>query len=487
MFAALHLPDFPVAAALRNQPAARDLPCAILAVRGARDPQEKLPLFSINQAARTAGIAPGWPLNRALVRCPDLRVIPRDPAAETALRDELVFLGESLTPDVEITAADSVTLDLSCRTAPVCAALDGLSLAGAEIHHARADTPDLANLAARHEATRGRVVTPADLAPLPLGVLGSLSQDPASLALLDLWGLRTLGDFMKLPRQALVERLGPEPGRWHDLLHGKSCRLLRLHRPPESFAQSFDFEDAAVSLEPVVFALKRLLHTLAGRLASRHLAASRLDFRLILESGGELARRIRLPEPQAAVEGMLAPLQTLLESLRPDAPVAALQLDAETTFATAAQREWFGRQLPQPERWAETLAKLEAMLGPGRVGIPVPPESFRPDSFTLHPAAVSAPPTQPDCPLPLHRFRPPREIAVAYESRDRQPWPMALLNGPHPGEITGRRGPFPASGAWWEPAGAWQRLEWDVQLANRQLLRLVFETPDHWTLDGIYR
>ena len=487
MFAALHLPDFPVAAALRSQPAARDFPCAILAVRGARDPQEKLPLFSINRAARTAGIAPGWPLNRALVRCPDLRVIPRDLAAETALRDELVFLGESLTADVEITTADSVTLDLSCRTAPVRAALDRLSLAGAEIHHARADTPDLAHLAARHETTRGRVVSPADLAPLPLGVLGSLSQDPASLALLDLWGLRTLGDFMKLPRQALVERLGPEPGRWHDLLHGKSCRLLRLHRPPESFAQSFDFEDATVSLEPVVFALKRLLHTLAGRLASRHLAASNLDFRLILESGGELARRIRLPEPQAAVEGMLAPLQTLLESLRPDAPVAALQLDAETTFATAAQREWVGRHLPQPERWAETLAKLEALLGPGRVGIPVPAESFRPDAFTLHPAAVSAPPTYPNCPVPLHRFRPPREIAVAYESRGRQPWPMALLNGPYPGDITDRRGPFPASGAWWEPVGAWQRLEWDVQLANRQLLRLVFETPDRWTLDGIYR
>jgi protein ImuB len=492
MFAALHLPDFPVAAALRSQPAARDFPCAILAVRGARDPQEKLPLLSINRAARRAGIGPGWPLNRALVRCPDLRVIPRDPAAETALRDELVFLGESLTSDVEMTAADSVTLDLSCRTAPVCAALNGLSLAGAEVHHARADTPDLADLAARHEATRGRVVSLADLAPLPLGALGSISQDPASLALLDLWGLRTLGDFMKLPRQALVERLGPEPGRWHDILHGKSCRLLCLHRPPESFAQTFDFEDAVVSLEPVVFALKRLLHTLAGRLASRHLAASRLDFRLILESGGELARRIRLPEPQTAVEGMLAPLQTLLESLRPDAAVAALQLDAETTFATAAQREWFGRHLPQPERWAETMAKLEALLGPGRVGIPVPAESFSPDAFSLLPAAGNRvaptnPLVRPDCPVPLHRFRPPREIAVAYESRGRQPWPMALLNGPHPGEITGRRGPFPASGAWWEPAGAWQRLEWDVQLAGGHLLRLVFQTPDRWTLDGIYR
>lgn len=478
MFAAFHIPDFPLVAALRNQPQWQEFPSAILAIRSPHEAQEKLPLLALNEAARATGIHPGWPLNRALVRCPDLRIFPRDPAAESTLRNELIELAESLTPDVEITAADAVVLDLSGRKTPI-----GMI---PQVWQAWAETPDLAHLAARHQATRGRVIAPPDLASSPLGVLGSLAGNHPSLALLELWGLKTLGEFMKLPRQALIERLGPEVGKWHDLLHGKSCRLLRLHRPPESFAQTFDFEDPVVALDPLVFALKRLLHTLAGRLASRHLAASCLDFRLVLESGGGLARRVRLPEPQTAVEGMLAPLQTLLESIQLAAPVASLQLDVETTFATAAQREWFGRHLPQPERWAETLAKLEALLGSGRVGIPVPPESFRPDSFSLHPAAVAAPPTRPDCPVPLHRFRPPREIAVAYESRDRQPWPLALLNGPHPGEIIDRRGPFPASGAWWDPADAWQRLEWDIQLASHHLLRLVFQTPDRWQLEGVY-
>jgi protein ImuB len=447
--------------------------------------QEKLPLLSINSAARTAGIFTGWPLNRALVRCADLRVLARDLTAEAALRDALVFLGDSITSDAEITAANTVVLDLSSRTTQ-----DFPVRFEVEIWHARALTPDLAHLAARHRAMCGKTISPSDLAPLPLAILASLAQKSSSLALLDLWGLKTLGDFMKLPRQALIERLGPEMGRWHDLLHGKTCRLLRLHRPPESFGQVFDFDDGVISLDPMIFALKRLLHTLAGRLASRHLAASRLDFRLVLESGGEMARQVRLPEPQTAVEGMLAPLQTLLESLRLESPVITLQLDAETTFATAAQREWFGRQLPQPERWAETLAKLEALLGAGRVGIPVPAESFAPDAFTLHPAAgtaVSGKLFSPDCPVPLHRFRPAREIAVAYETRGRQPWPLALLNGPHPGEIIARRGPFPASGSWWEPVDAWQRLEWDLQLASGHLIRLVFQTPDHWQVEGVYR
>jgi protein ImuB len=485
MFAALHIPDFPVVAAMRACPTMRDFPCAILETKAAQAVQEKLPLLSINSAARTAGISAGWPLNRALVRCPDLRVLARDLTAEAALRDELIFLGDSLTPDVEITAADTVLLDLSSRTTP-----DFSTTFEVEIWQARALTPDLAHLAARHQAACGKTISPGDLAPLPLAILASLAQKSGSLALLDLWGLKTLGDFMKLPRQALIERLGPEVGRWHDLLHGKTCRLLRLHRPPESFGQTFDFDDGVISLDPMIFALKRLLHTLAGRLASRHLAASRLDFRLMLESGGEMARRVRLPEPQTAVEGMLAPLQTLLESLRLESPVVTLQLDAETTFATAAQREWFGRQLPQPERWAETLAKLEALLGSGRVGIPVPAESFAPDAFTLHPAAgtaVTGKSFLPDCPVPLHRFRPAREISVAYETRGRQPWPLALLNGPHPGEIIARRGPFPASGSWWEPVDAWQRLEWDLQLATGHLIRLVFQTPDRWQVEGVYR
>lgn len=153
---------------------------------------------------------------------------------------------------------------------------------------------------------------------------------------------------MKLPRQALIERLGPEAGKWHDLLHGKTCRLLRLHRLPESFAHSFDFEDGVIALDPLVFALKRLLHTLAGRLGARHLAADSLHFRLILES-------------------------------------------------------------------------------------------FRPDSFTLHPVAVSAPWVHPDCPVPLHRFRhlvgPHRHLAAAGVGHPARQPPPAAARFPNAGPL----------------------------------------------------
>ncbi len=488
MFAALHLPDFTVSAILRHH--GDGGPCVVLAGEGKDETKGKLPIASLNRAARFAGLQAGWPLNRALVRCPDLRVLPRDVEAEALLSAELVVLGESLTPDLELTAPDLLTLDLSGWRTRDETMLRSAALPGVVLWHALAETPDLACLAACHEPTCGRRVRPEDLFPVPLAVLHTLGNGSAPFGLLDLWGLKTLGDFMALPRQALIERLGPETGRWHDLLHGKTARLLRLHRPPESLAQHVQFEDALVSLEPLVFTLKRLLHTLAGRLASRHLAVSATELRLLLESGDTVSRCIHLPEPRATVDGLLAPLQTWLDSLRLEAAITALELDVRTTFATAAQREWFGRQLPQPERWAETLAKLEALLGPGRVGIPVPAASHKPDAFHLS-ASVSGKlvgrETDPACPVPLHRYRPPLEIAVAHDIQGRHPRPLALLTGPHPGRIIDSRGPFPSSSSWWEPAEAWQRLEWDIQVTDHPPLRLVLQPPDRWQLDGIYR
>lgn len=490
MFAALHIPDFAITAALGSDGGKG--PCAILASPSGRASGDKLPLLAVNGAARRAGLDAGMVYSRALVRCPDLRLLPADPAAEHALREELVALAESVTPDVEITTNDSVILDLGHRWFGGEEVPARFELPGRESWYAFGDTPDLAHLGARHPATRGRLVSSADLETLPLEALGAFSGARKMLPLLGLWGLVTLGDFMRLPRQSLAERLGLEAGHWHDVVHGKVRRLLRLHRPPESLAQRFEFEDAEVALEPVVFVIKRLLHTLAGRLACRGLAAGRLDLRLVLESGGEATRSIRLPDPQTEVEGMLSPLLTWLETLRLEAAVIAVELDAGTGMAVAAQREWFGRQLPQPERWAETLAKLEALLGPDRVGIPVPPSSHAPDDFGLEPAAGIRPgvnlPAEafPACPLPLRRYRPPLAVAVAFETVDRQPRPLALLTGPHRGEIIDRRGPFPSSGAWWETAVAWQRLEWDIQLASRHLLRLVFEKPDQWQVEGVY-
>lgn len=489
MFASLHIPDFPATALLRATPVER--PCAVIERRPGHEIGEKLPLLALNEAARGTGIAAGWALNRALVRCPDLLVLPRDPAAEAALAADLVRLGDSLGPDLELTAPDSVIIDLSTRPDEIGPLLRGQSLPRCRLWHAWAETPDLARLAARHPLTHGREANPESLRPLPLALLDAIAPGHPALDLLRLWGLPTLGDFMNLPRQDLAERLGPDAGRWHDLLHARHRRLLHLFRPPESLAQDIDFEESIVSLETIVFVLRRLIHTLSTRLAARHLAARELDLQLRLESGNTLHRSLRLPEPQCSPDALLPPLQTVLESLRPDAPITGIRLDASTTFATAAQREWFGWQLPQPERWAETLAQLEALLGAGQVGRGRLKNSFQSsDSDVLSDPKFTDEEWNrnffPENSVPLFRFRPPRLIVVAHEIRSQRPWPLAILNGPFAGRILDCRGPFSVSGSWWDPERAWQQLEWDIQLENGRLMRLSCHAKDRWQLEGSY-
>jgi protein ImuB len=489
MFAALHLPDFTALAVLRARPEVRCLPYAVLEVAAdAILEKVKLPLLAVNDRARKTGIDAGWPLNRALVRCPDLLVLPPHPAGEADLLREMISLAESLTPDLEVASKDTLLLDLSRCTSRQAAGLGWLEMSDGELHHAKAPTPDLALLAVRHADCHGRHVTPADLMPLPLELLGRLSGGAEMIPLLKDWGLSRLGDFMALPRQELIERLGNGAGEWHDLLHAKTCRLLRLHRPPESLAQSMDFEEPVTFTEPLVFAFKRLLHALSARLAARHVAVKVLRLVFHREGGADLAREIRLPEARVAEVDLLRPVQVLLDSLKPGGAILGVTLDAETTAPTAAQRDWFVRQLPRPEQWSDTLAQLEGLLGPGKAGIPVPPASHRPDDFRLLPGDGTAAPVEsggfPECPVPLRRFRPPHDIAVAH---DAGPRPLALLTGPYRGEITGCRGPFKRSGDWWDPQQEWQRLEWDVRLSNNHLLRLAFLPPDRWRLDGVYQ
>lgn len=487
MFAAFHLPDLPITAALREQPEWRELPCAILREVTHRD-AGKIPLLAINLAARQTGISAGWPLGRALVRCPDLKLLSRHPENEAALLAELVTLADSLTPDVEITGPDIVLLDLSGRKTIRLEAMESLPVSGEEVCHALAQTPDLAHFAVLEPQTRARWISVEEIGRLPLSLLANLDGGDRFLPLLNLLGIRTLGDFHRLPRQELVGRFGLLAGHWHDLVSGKTCRLLKLHRPPESLAQSMDFDDAIHSSEALVFVFNRLLHVLGSRLAARHLAVSVLEIHLRLEVGG-MRREIRLPEPLSDPAALLKPLQTLAESLVLPSPVIGIALDVTTAFPLARQKDWTGRQLPHPERWADTLARLEALLGNERVGVPVPLASHRPDAFEIRASSGSdsASIHPPVCTIPLRRFRPPVKIAVAFESLpNTYPRPLALLSGPHPGAVVEQRGPFPISGDGWEPEHAWQRLEWDIRVDQAPLLRLVFQPEDQWQLDGAY-
>lgn len=488
MFSCIHLPNLLIEAALARHPGLHSHPCAVVANEGRPD-DPKSPLLAINPAAAKHGIQTGESPVRARTRCPDLRFLARDPETEQSLQNILLELAESLSPDFERHQPDTLIMDLAGGRPPTT-----WNPPLPHIRLALAETPDLAHLAAMANLPfSGRLLESADFDPLPLTIL-SLADLPghkAFLPIFRLWGLHSLSDFRNLPQQEIAERMGPGATLLHNILHGKTRRLLKLHRPIESFVQSIHFETPLESLEPLVFQANRMLQTLCARLQASHRAAGKLRFSLWFESSGQIERTLVLPEPLSSPTALLRPLHTVFETLCAPTGIVAMELELESVLPLSAQREWLGRQLRQPARWPNTMARLEALLGPNQVGIPQPEDSHHPDAFRVLPASGNST-TVPENristvpPLPLRRFRPPLKVAVAHSPHGTRPRPLALLTGPHPGTITSLRGPFPLSGDWWKPHTAWQRLEWDIELESRHLLRLIHIPPDHWQLDGAY-
>ena len=324
------------------------------------------------------------------------------------------------------------------------------------------------------------------------------------LETLALWGIHTFGDFLALPAAEVGERLGPEANALRERASGDGRRPLSLLREPQSFDARHDFEHPVETLEPLTFVLHRLLETVCSRLRASYQVAGALKLTLKFDNGSSKTRTYRIPDPSADTDLLARIAGAGLETETAPAPVAGLHLEAEPARAGRHQFGLFESDLRDPHRFAETLARLEAMLGgqprrrtrarkhppprhlqrspptrPRSRGAPAP--SNRPTSKI--PVIIHRPPPAPLPPAATRRSRPrPR-------AQSSPPRPAALLAGPRPRAASRTaRGPWKAtSGDWWRGESRWARQEWDVQLADNggTLYRLV-RSGGRWFLDGEY-
>src|SRR5206468_6817011 len=205
------------------------------------------------------------------------------------------------------------------------------------------------------------------------------------LAILHKWGIHTLGQLAALDKEQLAARLGPEAVRMWERANGKSERLLKLVRPPESFDESFEFENEIETAEPLLFMLRRFLEQLTLRLGGIYLVAKELTLRIIFGKKQLYERVFNIPQPTNDVDLLFRMLQTHLENFRSEHPIVAVALSAQPIKAAKEQFGLFETTLRNPSQLSETLARLTALLGADRVGTPVLEETHRPDAFRLEP------------------------------------------------------------------------------------------------------
>src|SRR5713101_2019223 len=96
------------------------------------------------------------------------------------------------------------------------------------------------------------------------------------LAILHKWGIHTLGQLAALDKEELRVRLGPEAVWLWERANGTATRLLKFVLPPETFEESFEFENEIETAEPLLFMLRRFLEQLALRLSAIYLVAKEL-------------------------------------------------------------------------------------------------------------------------------------------------------------------------------------------------------------------
>ena len=337
------------------------------------------------------------------------------------------------------------------------------------------------------------------------------------LAVLHKWGIHTLGQLAALDKEQLAARLGPEAiGMWKRA-NGKSQRLLKLVRPPESFEESFEFENEIETAEPLLFMLRRFLEQLAVRLSTIYLVAKELTLRITFANKQCYERVFKIPQPTNDVDLLFRMLQTHLENFRSEHPIVAVALSAQPIRPVSQQFQLFEIALRNPHQLSETLARLVALLGSERLGTPVLEETHRPDAFRMEPfawavasdssAVASAKEdvasgqnrksgsdyhalrTAHSTPA-LRRFRPVVSASLLLDEDTLAHVRSAEISG----KIIEQRGPYFLSGNWWDEK-SWARAEWDVQLENGELVRVNESDPPSqsygvagrtWNVDGIY-
>jgi len=521
-FACIFVPDFPVEAILRAEPALRSQAVAVLE---GKPPLQKI--FVVNNKARRAGIAPG--MSKIQVEpCTELVLRPRSPAQEAEAHAAMLDCAQSFSPRIEDTAPDTVILDLSGLEA-LFGSLPKIARAiarrtselGLEANVATAFQPDTAWLAAR--GFSGVTVVPEGeecerLGNLPLDVLfpefSALHPEDTArfLETFDLWGVRNLRALCALPEVALSERLDQPGVRLQQLARGAISRTLVPVEPPLVFEEAMELEHPLVLLEPLAFLLARMLEQLCARLAARALAAQELHLRMELDSGFQLTenldgppersgnrtkdlsqrprgvpasggiamratraslfnRTLQLTIPMLDAKVLLKLLQLDLQAHPPGAPILKVQVSATPAQPRTVQGGLFLPPTPEPEKLESTLARIASMVGEDKVGSLQLLDSHRPEAFRMQrfvPTEPEGPKERSDSissPAPitaLRMFRPPLRATVRL--RGNQPDHVACPKRKEiSGEILWMAGPWRSSGDWWEQDG-WARDEWDIAI-----------------------
>ena len=496
---ALHLPAF------RLERCGHDTAGPVVLVEFARSADRVL---ACTPLVARAGVVPGMALAEARALCPELRVERREGEGERGDLESLRDMLLRFSPAVAAVFPDGLLVDVPpAEIAPVVAWLSRL---GHAVQAAWAPEPWAAIVLSR--SAPHVAATPAEaaraLASLPVGMLGLSPEVLESMA--DA-GVRTIGQFARLPLAALAGRYGPEVVRLHGIARGApgvqsalgQRVLASLERAEAASSRadepvySCDLDDEIDDLNAILFVVHGLCRDCEVDLERAGLAAARVLLRLRLTEGEHLVP-VRLGQPVRGADRMFRQLRARLERVVVGAPVTAVSLTLLESCPWRPPQAGLFERADAAEPLPELFARLQDALGTESVFRPAEVDTWRPEASWVpvlpgKEAPRPVPPRKADpalvhepdaarwtaqyeggkvpraVPLPASRPRPavilpsPRPVRVAVGPSGR---PRALMLDRDTVAIAEIQGPERVQGEWWKDRAAYARDYWIAQLAD---------------------
>ncbi len=499
----LLLPNLPLAAELRAHPELADHP---FIVAGGEGPRAEV--VSVSRTAVQHGVRRGLTVAHARTLCGDLAVRPASPALEHATREALLDVALSFSPRAALaTRASGALANEACVhldasgigslfqseggfAAALCAQATRLGLPA---NVAIAGSRSTALLAARRLSPAGEethVLRPEEeaacLAPLPIDLL---DPDDAVAQTLTRFGVHTVRDLLALPRRGLATRVGPRVLEWIGELCGERAEEPLPEPRDTRLVEAIDLDFPVDRLQSLVFVLQGLLSRLIDRLETRHLACADLELTLELAGGARDTRRIGVAAPTHDLRVLVRLVSHALDARTPRAPVEALRIETEGRVLRRDQLDLFRPAGPAPAVLDETLAALESLCGPKRVGAPQVADDHHPDAFGIRPFERKD--TAERCtarsaftsPLALRALRPPVTARVRLHGVQPDRIESAVIQG----RVVRLAGPWRTTGGWWSAEGRFAFDSWDVQTSDGCVARLRFDHVRRlWQIDALY-
>ncbi|HEY3238996.1 MAG TPA: DNA polymerase Y family protein [Acidimicrobiia bacterium] len=519
----LWCPDWPVVTARRREPDLTGVAVAVL---------ERGFVLSASTEARAGGVRRGLRKREAEARCPGLVTLPADPAAESRAFEVLAEAVEALAPKLVLERPGLLFVPTRGPSryhggdAALAARLGAEAGAAGvpEVQVGVADGTFAARLAARRAVPGEAVVvppqgSPAFLAPWPVGVLnpgvrGVLGNTAELSSLLTRLGLRTLGDFAALPPASVLGRFGEAGLAAHRRARGEAEHPVATRVPAPELEVAHEFDPPTTRVDAAVFAGRALAERLSAALAGDGLACTRVRVEAETEHGERLVRCWRAGDglsPALLAERVRWQLEAWVGG-RPgvrgvpgDPGVRGVPGDPgtvedatgglsllrlvpeEVVLAGRSQLGLWGGDRAAAERAARALVRLQALLGPEVVTVPVLRGGRTPDERVAWvPFGEEAPPPPPSepwpgaipPPAPALVFRPPRPAElldaggrpVTVSGRGQASAAPGRLHSPAlpggGGVVEGWAGPWLHDLRWWDPPSRRRRALWQVKVAG---------------------